>query len=72
VIGVTPPPSIYIQGVGAGIALAIREQLPAILFTMGEKPGDEWCAGYMHGRRAKIEQDQPFINFKWESLGKYL
>jgi Ser/Thr protein kinase RdoA (MazF antagonist) len=44
----------------------------AILFTMGETPEDAWCARYMKGRRAKIENDVPFIDFNWESLGVYL
>jgi len=44
----------------------------AILFTMGENPADAWCAGYMRGRREKIINDVPFIDFDWESLAKYL
>lgn len=44
----------------------------AILFAMGEKPGDTWCASFMQGRRTKIEQDVPFIKFDWESLGRFL
>jgi amicoumacin kinase len=44
----------------------------AILFTMGETPEDAWCARYMGGRREKIENDVPFIEFDWETLGKYL
>jgi Ser/Thr protein kinase RdoA (MazF antagonist) len=44
----------------------------AILFTMGETPEDAWCARYMNGRRAKIENEIPFIDFDWESLGEHL
>jgi len=42
----------------------------AILFTMGEKPEDPWCARFMDGRREKIESGIPFIDFNWESLSK--
>jgi Ser/Thr protein kinase RdoA (MazF antagonist) len=42
----------------------------AILFTMGESPEDAWCARYMKGRREKIENELPFIDYDWESLGK--
>ena len=44
----------------------------AILFTMGETPEDAWCASYMDGRRAKIENDVPYIQYDWDSLGEYL
>jgi amicoumacin kinase len=44
----------------------------AILFSFGESPADRWCARYMQGRREKIENDAPFLEFDWESLGKYL
>jgi Ser/Thr protein kinase RdoA (MazF antagonist) len=44
----------------------------AIRFTMGENPENAWCARYMKGRREKIENDIPFIEFEWELLGKYL
>lgn len=44
----------------------------AILFTMGETPEDAWCARYMNGRRAKIENEVPYIDFDWESLGEHL
>ncbi|MCJ7433327.1 MAG: phosphotransferase [Anaerolineales bacterium] len=44
----------------------------AILFTMGETPEDAWCARYMKGRRAKIENDVPFIQYDWDSLAGYL
>jgi Ser/Thr protein kinase RdoA (MazF antagonist) len=43
-----------------------------ILYTMGETPEDAWCARYMKGRRQKIMNELPFIEFDWESLGKYL
>jgi Ser/Thr protein kinase RdoA (MazF antagonist) len=42
-----------------------------ILFAMGETPGNAWCAGYMNGRRAKIERGIPFIEFDWESLAAH-
>lgn len=44
----------------------------AILFTMGENPEHPWCARYMKGRRGKIMQDIPYINYDWESLAQYL
>lgn len=44
----------------------------AILFTMGENPEDAWCARYMQGRRERIENDVPYINFNWESLADYM
>jgi Ser/Thr protein kinase RdoA (MazF antagonist) len=44
----------------------------AILFTMGETPEDAWCTRYMDGRRAKIENDVPYIQYDWDSLAKYL
>jgi amicoumacin kinase len=44
----------------------------AILFSFGETPSDPWCARYMQGRREKIRNDVPFLEFDWESLGKYL
>ena len=44
----------------------------AILFTMGEKPADEWAHNYMNGRRAKIENDIPYIEYDWDALEEYL
>ena len=44
----------------------------AILFAMGEKPEDAWAAGYMNGRREKIENDIPYIEYDWDSLKEYL
>jgi Ser/Thr protein kinase RdoA (MazF antagonist) len=44
----------------------------AILFTMGEKPDDEWARNYMNGRRAKIENDIPYIEYDWDTLEEYL
>lgn len=44
----------------------------AILFTMGETPENAWCASYMEGRRAKIENDVPFIPYDWDLLAGYL
>jgi Ser/Thr protein kinase RdoA (MazF antagonist) len=43
-----------------------------ILFMDGETPAHPWSARYMVGRGARIEQGLPFIEFDWESLGKYL
>jgi Ser/Thr protein kinase RdoA (MazF antagonist) len=43
-----------------------------ILFMEGENPEHPWSAQYMQGRRERIEQDQPFIEFDWKSLEKYL
>jgi amicoumacin kinase len=43
-----------------------------ILFMDGENPMHPWSAQYMLDRRERIERDQPFIKFDWESLGKYL
>jgi Ser/Thr protein kinase RdoA (MazF antagonist) len=44
----------------------------AILYTMGETPEDAWCARFMKDRREKIENDEPFIQYDWDSLAKYL
>ena len=44
----------------------------AILFAYGPQPEDKWCAGYLDGRRAKIENDVPYIEFDWESLAEHL
>jgi amicoumacin kinase len=43
-----------------------------ILFMDGENPSHPWSARYMQGRREKIENDEPFIEFDWESLGRSL
>jgi len=32
---------------------------------------DPWCAWYMHDRKAKIENDVPYIDFDFESLAEY-
>ena len=42
-----------------------------ILYTLGETPENAWCAAYMDGRRAKIENEVPFIDFDWGSLAAY-
>jgi amicoumacin kinase len=45
----------------------------AILYTMGEDPQDDpWCARYMKGRREKIANKVPFIQFDWETLAAYM
>ena len=44
----------------------------AILFTEGENPDDEWGRNYMDGRRAKIENDVPYIEYDWDLLEEYL
>lgn len=41
-------------------------------FEDGDNPDNPWCARYMQGRRARIENDVPFIEFDWKSLAKYL
>ncbi len=33
---------------------------------------DPWVKRYMTGRRERIEKDVPYIEFDWESLGKYV
>lgn len=33
---------------------------------------DPWCARFMHGRKAKIEHDTPFIDLDFGSLSEYL
>lgn len=38
----------------------------------GDNPEHPWCARYMKGRRGRIENDQPFIDYDWGSLAKYL
>ncbi len=44
----------------------------AIRFSFGENPDDPWCARYLSGRRERIENDVPYIDFDWDSLAKYL
>lgn len=44
----------------------------AIRFSFGENPDDPWCARYLSGRRERIENDVPYIDFDWNSLAKYL
>lgn len=44
----------------------------AILHDMGETPVDSWCARYLRGRRERIEQDVPFIEYDWDSLSRYV
>ena len=44
----------------------------AILFTFGEKPDGNWERNYMDGRREKIENDVPYIEYDWKSLEEYL
>lgn len=44
----------------------------AILHTMGEKPEHPWCAKYMDGRREKIENGIPYLQFEWDSLAGWL
>jgi Ser/Thr protein kinase RdoA (MazF antagonist) len=41
-------------------------------YADGDNPDHPWCARYMKGRRAKIENDVPFIEFDWNSLAQYL
>jgi Ser/Thr protein kinase RdoA (MazF antagonist) len=43
-----------------------------ILFTDGETPSHPWSRRYMLGRGERLNQDLPFIQFDWGSLGKYL
>jgi amicoumacin kinase len=38
----------------------------------GDHPDHPWCARYMLGRRARIENELPFIEFDWLSLVQYL
>jgi len=44
----------------------------AILFALGESPADPWCIRYLLGRRERIENDIPFLEFDWASMAKYL
>jgi Ser/Thr protein kinase RdoA (MazF antagonist) len=41
-------------------------------FEDGDHPDHPWCRWYMTGRRERIGQDIPFINFDWSSLAQYL
>jgi Ser/Thr protein kinase RdoA (MazF antagonist) len=43
-----------------------------ILFNDGENPEHPWSARYMQGRRERIEQGTPVIDFEWENLAKYV
>jgi amicoumacin kinase len=44
----------------------------AILFTFGESPSNPWSARYLQGRRERIENEVPFLDFDWESMARYL
>ena len=50
------------------------ELFAAIHFTSedGDNPDHPWSARYMRGRRERIENDVPFIEFDWQSLAAYL
>lgn len=37
-------------------------------FADGDNPDHPWCARYMKGRRERIENDVPVINFDWAKL----
>lgn len=37
-----------------------------------ENLDDPWCERYMRGRKGKIENNVPYIEFDWNSLAKYL
>lgn len=39
-----------------------------ILFTMGEKPDDDWYKQYIINRQYRIEKHIPFIDFHFDSL----
>ncbi len=41
-------------------------------YADGDNPDHPWCRRYMQGRRARIENDTPFIIFDWSSLAQYL
>jgi amicoumacin kinase len=38
----------------------------------GDNPDHPWCARYMQGRRSKIENDVPYLDYDWDSLAEYL
>jgi len=44
----------------------------AILFSLGPTPEDPWCRDYLRGRRAKIENEVPVIEYDWERLASCL
>jgi amicoumacin kinase len=54
--------------------LKLREMdlFASIIFSSGENPDHPWSARYLRGRRERIEQDLPFIEFDWESLARFL
>ena len=45
-----------------------------IIFSYGgiENVDHPWCQKYLDGRREKIENDVPFIDFDWPSLSQFL
>jgi amicoumacin kinase len=60
---------VWLKEIPRFLKLREIDLFAAILFTMGEEAkDDDWCAQYMKGRRGKIEQDVPFIEFDWDSL----
>ncbi len=44
----------------------------AILFIFGESPSHPWSARFLQGRRERIENDVPFLDFDWSSMARYL
>lgn len=55
--------------------LKLREILLYAVFHHSFDPHDSnnpWVAGFMDGRKAKIEQDIPYIDFDFESLAPHL
>jgi Ser/Thr protein kinase RdoA (MazF antagonist) len=41
-------------------------------FADGDHPDEPWSARFMRGRRERIENDIPVIDFDWEKLAEYL
>jgi Ser/Thr protein kinase RdoA (MazF antagonist) len=41
-------------------------------FPDGSWENDDWCCGYMDGRRERIEAGTPFISYDWRSLERHL
>ena len=66
--------SIWLEELPLFMKLREIDLFAAIHFSYedGDNPDHPWCARYMQGRRERIENDSPFIEYDWKSLAQYL
>lgn len=65
-------PAYWITELPYFLKLREMDLFASILFSDGENPEHPWSERYLRGRREKIEQEAPFIEFDWESLAEFL